>query len=94
MKYVGMLLVIMALTALTSPLIAADYGYLTSAELKTMIDRNEPGLVIIDSRSRSQYEEAHIKGAVIIPLSEMEQDSTLPKVPKDAKLVFYCSGST
>lgn len=94
MKYIGILLVIMALTVLTSLVIASDYGYLTSAELKTMIDRNEPGLVLIDSRSRREYEEAHIKGAIIIPLSEMEQDSTLPKVPKDAKLVFYCSGST
>jgi len=94
MKPVRVLLVIMLLAALSLPALSGDVGTVTSAELKAMIDRNEPGLVIIDSRSLSQYEEAHIKGAISIPLVEMEQNKELPKAPKDARLVFYCSGTT
>ena len=94
MKHIGILLGMMILVALSLPVFCSGYGTVTSAELKTMIDRNEPGLVIIDSRSLSQYEEAHIKGAISIPLVEMEQNKELPKAPKDARLVFYCSGTT
>ena len=67
---------------------------MSGAELKSLIDRNEPGLVIIDSRSASQFQESHIKGAISLPLAELEQNPTLPAVPKDANLVFYCSGNT
>lgn len=94
MKHLRMLLVTLCLAALSLPVFGGDYGTMTSGELKTMIDRNEPGLVLIDSRSRSQYEDTHIKGAINIPLTEMEQNPELPKVQKDARLVFYCSGST
>ena len=94
MKLMRMLLVGMFLAAPALPVFGGDYGSLTSAELKAMIDRNEPGVVIIDSRSRSQYEETHIKGAINIPLTDMEQDPALPRAPKDARLVFYCSGNT
>ena len=94
MKLIRMLVVMMFVGALTLAAFGGDYGTLTSAELKAMIDRNEPGVVIIDSRSRSQYEETHIKGAINIPLTDMEQDPALPGAPKDARLVFYCSGNT
>ncbi len=71
-----------------------SFEYLGAGELKGMIEQKSPGLVIIDSRSAQQFEEAHVKGAVNIPLVEMEQDTTLPKVPKNSWLVFYCSGTT
>ena len=70
------------------------FEYLSAGDLKKMIDQKVPGLVIIDSRSAYQYGEGHIKGALNIPLGEMEQDTALPKVPKDSWLVFYCSGNT
>ena len=89
-----MLLILMLLAVLPLPVFGGDSGSVTSAELKVMIDRNEPGLMIIDSRSQSQYEEAHIRGAISIPLAEMEQDPALPKAAKTVTLVFYCSGTT
>ena len=94
MKHIRMLLVMMFLPALALPVLGGDYGTITSAELKAMIERNQPGLVIIDSRARSQYEETHIKGAVNIPLMDMEQNPALPGAPKESRLVFYCSGNT
>jgi rhodanese-related sulfurtransferase len=94
MKHIGTLLVAMFLAAMSLPAFGGGFGTLTSAELKAMIDRNEPGLVIIDSRSQSQYEEAHIKGALSIPLEVMEKSTESPNVQKDARIVFYCSGTT
>lgn len=94
MKPVRMLLVAMFLAAVALPAFAGSYATLTAVELKAMIDRNESGLVIIDSRPRSQFEEAHIKGAISLPLTEMEQNAELPTVHKDARLVFYCNGNT
>lgn len=94
MKYIRILLLMGLFAVLACPASGGDSGTVTSAELKAMLDRNEPGLVIIDSRSPGQFEETHIKGAINIPLTEMEQDPSLPKAAKDARLVFYCSGTT
>ena len=94
MKYLQIFLAITLLISMTLAAFGGDYGTMTSSELKLLIDRNEPDLVIIDSRSRSQYEETHIKGAISIPLEEMEQNAELPKAPKNSRLVFYCSGNT
>lgn len=94
MKQLILLLVMMHFAVFAAPLFAGDYTTVTSTELKAMIDRAEPGLVIIDSRVPGQFIEAHIKGAISIPLEELEQNPALPLAPKSAKLVFYCSGTT
>ncbi|MDO9068554.1 MAG: rhodanese-like domain-containing protein [Deltaproteobacteria bacterium] len=87
-------LVMVFIATLSLPAFGTGFSTLTSAELKAMIEQNEPGLVIIDSRSQSQFDEAHINGALNIPLAAMEQNPALPEVPKDTTLVFYCSGNT
>ena len=94
MKQIIMLLVMTFSVALSLPVRGGEFGSLTGAELKALIDRGEPGLVIIDSRSLQQFQESRIKGAISLPLFELEQDPTLPRGPKDARLVFYCSGNT
>ena len=94
MKQIIILLVMTFFVALSLPVQGGEFGSLTAAELKTLIDRGEAGLVIIDSRSTQQFQEGHIKGAISLPLFDLEQDPALPRVPKDARLVFYCSGTT
>jgi len=73
---------------------AGGFSYLDAAELKALIEQKTPGLVVIDSRGASQYEAAHIKGVSNLPLGAMEGNASLPDAPKDALLVFYCSGTT
>lgn len=73
---------------------AGSFSYLDAAELKASIEQKTPGLIVIDSRGTSSYEEGHIKGALSLPLGVMEGNASLPDVPKDAMLVFYCSGTT
>jgi|PlaIllAssembly_1097288.scaffolds.fasta_scaffold2382681_1 hypothetical protein len=95
MKAFGMLLVVQLFLSIPVFSGAGDaFEYLSAGELNGRIGRKVPGLVIIDSRLANQFEETHIKGAINIPLGEMERDVTLPNVPKDSWLVFYCSGTT
>ncbi len=71
---------------------AEPYFVVTSEELKAMLDRQEPGLVVIDARTPEEYQEVHIRNAVNIPLPKLEKDKTLLNFQKEARLVFYCNG--
>jgi len=81
-----------AFTAFSAEKPVEPYTVVTSEEARAMIDRNDPGLVVIDARSPGEYQEVHIKGAINIPWPMLEKNSTLLNMPKDAKLVFYCNG--
>jgi len=45
-------------------------------------------VVLIDVREVPEYEDAHIAGAVLLPLSKVQSDS-IPENP-DKKIVFQC----
>jgi hypothetical protein len=57
-------------------------------ELVALLDGGDPA-VIVDTRSRELYERRHIPGAVSIP--ENETGSRHRELPKDAKIVLYCT---
>jgi rhodanese-related sulfurtransferase len=44
--------------------------------------------VLIDVRQPSEYEDAHIQGAKLIPLGELPE--RLAEIPKDKPVVVYC----
>ena len=71
---------------------AEPYTVVTSEELKAMLDRQDPGTVVIDARNPEEYQEVHIRTAVNIPWPKLEKDRTLLNFPKETKLVFYCNG--
>lgn len=71
---------------------AEPYTVVTSEELKAMLDRQEPDMVVIDARNPEEYQEVHIRTAVNIPWPKLEKDKKLLNFPKEAKLVFYCNG--
>jgi rhodanese-related sulfurtransferase len=54
----------------------------------------EGGWTIVDSRPTGKWAEAHIPGAISIPLGALKKGSGWKKLPadKNAKLVFYCGG--
>ena len=68
------------------------YVVVTSEELRAMVARQEPGMVLIDARTPKEYQEVHIKGAISLPDSDLVKNPALLAYPKDAKLVFYCNG--
>ena len=46
--------------------------------------------VIVDTRDESSYNTMHVKGALNIPYKDF-LDGKNPKLPKDKKLIFYCT---
>lgn len=48
--------------------------------------------VFIDVRSKSEYENGHIKGALNIPLSEI--DKRVSEIPMNKPIIVYCNGSS
>ena len=71
---------------------AEPYTVVTSEQLKAMLDRQEPALVVVDARTPDEYQEEHIQNAVNIPWPKLQKDKTLLNFSKETKLVFYCNG--
>jgi len=92
--YLLLLIAGLLLCGVTSVIAGEVFTVINSEELKAMIDRGEPDLVLVDTRSTEEYQEAHIKGAVSIPWARLEKEPAALTFPKDAKLLFYCSGAT
>jgi 3-mercaptopyruvate sulfurtransferase SseA len=60
---------------------------ITAAELKDLLDKNQA--VVIDVRNEGSYNQGHIRGAKLIPATEIL--SRLSELPRDKTIVTYCS---
>ncbi len=58
-------------------------------EFKKLLASKRTDLMIIDVRGADEYKKATIKGAVNIPLDEMEK--RLSEIPKDREVVLFCN---
>lgn len=66
-----------------------DFENLTPEMLKKFINRHtESSYRLVDVRQPDEYETAHIPGALLIPLPELE--ARLYELPQDQDLIFYC----
>ena len=66
-----------------------EYETLTVDEFREYLEsQKENDYLIIDVRQETEYELAHIPGARLMPLAEVE--SRLFSLPTDRDLVFYC----
>ena len=54
----------------------------------------EPGVIILDARSKQKYDELHIKGAVNLSFPDITVDSLATLFPdKDQKILIYCNNN-
>jgi len=58
------------------------------AELKDRMNQNE--VLLLDVRPKEEYEEAHIPGAVSMPIEELEEK--ISSLPANYEVVAYCRG--
>jgi len=65
---------------------ALDVPRITAEELKGKLDRGVD-VIIVDTRGKNIFEQEHIKGAISIPLDEVEERHK--ELPKDKEIVFY-----
>jgi 3-mercaptopyruvate sulfurtransferase SseA len=56
-------------------------------ELQQMLERGEA--VVVDVRTKEQYAQGHIKGAILMPTAEVS--NRMGELPRDKQIVFYCA---
>jgi rhodanese-related sulfurtransferase len=54
----------------------------------------EDRAVLVDTRERRFFEEAHARGAISVPLADIERNprgSDLGSIPEDRAIILYCT---
>ena len=66
---------------------------IVSAEQAIEMMLADPGLIVIDSRKKTEYIKGHIEGAISLLNTELEQEDLESIAPdRNAMLLFYCNG--
>jgi rhodanese-related sulfurtransferase len=85
--------VLMLICILTVPPVFAEKIFPTvdTDQLKAMIDQKQ-NFVLIDSRTKQEFNEAHMTKAINIPDKQLKENLELLPSDKGALLVIYCNG--
>ena len=67
----------------------AVYVNITAEEAKTIMDTEE-GYVILDTRTREEYDQGHIPGAIVISHDEITEKAEEVLTDKDQLILVYC----
>ena len=68
-----------------------EFRVVSTDELRSMMDERK-SLVLVDTRTAEEFQEAHIKGAVSIPEKNFDTQLSLLPAEKNALVVLYCNG--
>jgi rhodanese-related sulfurtransferase len=71
---------------------AVTYNNINIEKVYEIVKDKNSNFQIVDVRSAEEYGTAHIKGAISIPVSDIE--SNLNLISKDLPVIVYCSSST
>jgi rhodanese-related sulfurtransferase len=65
---------------------------ITGAELKALLDRHEP-VILVEALPERHFNEAHLPGAINIPHDRVRELAPTALPDKDARIVVYCSNT-
>ena len=82
---------IMILAALSVQAAEQEFKVVLTDDLKALLDEQKH-MVLIDARTKEEYQEAHISGAISIPEKNFDESISLLPSDKGSLLVFYCNG--
>ena len=68
-----------------------EFKVITADQLKNMLDEKKD-IILIDARTKEEYQEAHIAGAISVPEKNFDESASVLPSDKNAFLVFYCNG--
>ena len=74
-------------TLTATPTAVLSYTSLTVDGAKSLIQEN-PDLVVLDVRTKEEYEISHLQNAILIPVSDLKD--RLAELDKDKKILVYC----
>jgi len=60
------------------------------ADVHAALERDDPGIVFVDTRENIAWNQGHARGAVHIPKSDMSD--RIPEYPEGTRFVVYCWG--
>ncbi len=66
-----------------------EYEQITGEQAKELMD-TETDYIIIDARTQEEFDEGHIKGAILIPEYEIAQRAENELPDKEALILVYC----
>ena len=64
------------------------YHRVNSDEAAQMLEREKEGIVIVDVRRDDEWVTGHVKGAIHIPIDDLQ--SRIDELPRDKTLLFIC----
>lgn len=67
----------------------SSYTKITPEEGKKMLD-NEKGIILLDVRTKEEYESGHIKDAILMPIDTLEKEAPKTLNDKEAPIIVYC----
>lgn len=82
-----LVLVFLSLFLVCSVAFAAGYHAVTSVEASKMLAKGN--VFLLDVRTPEEFRQGRIKGAVLIPVSEIER--RVAEVPKNRPVIVYCA---
>lgn len=89
---IGLMLCLIIILTIQKKDIVFHYRTLTNKEALEMIEREQ--VIILDVRTKLEYDSGHIKGAINVPLESIDEQFTTLFTDKNAYYMVYCrSGS-
>ena len=91
-KMTALLLVVILLTACgqaTENKQGEMYMNITAQEAKEIMDHQQD-YIILDTRTREEYDEKHIPGAILIPYDEIDEKAPQMLPDKEQLILVYC----
>ena len=68
---------------------SASYEVISASEAKIMLD-NDQSIKLIDVREKSEYDDGHIEGAILLPLGLIQENAESILTNKSAPYILYC----
>ena len=89
MKKRSFALLLTLVLLLTACAQAVSYEQITQEEAKQIMDTTY-GYILLDTRTREEYDQSHIPGALLIPHTEIAQRAEEELPDKDQLILVYC----
>jgi rhodanese-related sulfurtransferase len=68
---------------------AVSFSNITPEEAKKRLS-NEQGIILLDVRTKEEFDTGHIKDAMLIPVDDLEKDALKNLKDKEAPIFVYC----
>ncbi|SCY52375.1 rhodanese-like domain-containing protein [Alkaliphilus peptidifermentans] len=67
----------------------AGYRTINPTDAQAMLSQNEE-VILLDVRSKEEYQEKHIEGSLLIPLNVLAEQVEIKLPNKNQKIIVYC----